>query len=883
MLRGPLNGLAARLIIGSVLVICVVSGTVLWQVNRDLTAQSQDRYAEQVTRARQQLEQQIQIDAGLRVTGASVLAAQPTFEQALAANSPGTLLGIVAAYFSQTTLPNAGASGIHVYNAQGRLIVRAERPSGIPPTTVVPEVVRVVNSKQAQGFVRQDEGLGLAVSGIAPVINDAGAVIGAVEAISALDNGFARSEAAVIGLPISVVVQGRLVGTSDVEAAVDPTALTEQLRTDAGAMPVYLNARGRQYLMSLITLRGGDGSALGDMYVGVDRRRIDDTVASTRADVLRSIGAGILLAVVISSALAWFTVRPVRQLVRAARRIQDNDLESPVLAVGPQELRELSGTMDEMRRAMRMSRESLLTANRDLALRVTASTQRLSEVTEDLDVWQGIVRQLSGEAGGGLAGAVEELLRLSWVDGAFIGVANETGGLAAAAAAGLAPGTAQAVLDVARTGIGGRPPSEEITVPATTREPSTARLAAWLIGGLALQPLITPDGIAGVLGLVSNAEMEMPPLRRELLRSIAHEVAGTLERSELADEVDENRRIAEAVLREMSDGVIVVDHNNISRICNPAAARLLATSRADIVGQHAATWLPVSEAAIDGLRERAQDRTGAAGSPLLAEVDGRQLAITAGPFPDPDPTRAGMLILIRDLSAEAEADRVKRDFVSMVGHELRTPLTLIRTTIDLLHEPDAGALNATQTRIVEVLQQNSERLMTLITDLLDMSALDSGRVQITPAAIDLDEVVRTAVENQRGAANLRKHTMQVHADPGVLVWADAARVGQVLSNLLSNAIKYTPPGGRVEVRVEDTRPFATVSVSDTGIGIPPAEQAQLFEKFYRTSAGRRTTGGTGLGLAIARSIIDLHGGTIRCESDGEHGTTFTFTLPRRPL
>ena len=117
----------------------------------------------------------------------------------------------------------------------------------------------------------------------------------------------------------------------------------------------------------------------------------------------------------------------------------------------------------------------------------------------------------------------------------------------------------------------------------------------------------------------------------------------------------------------------------------------------------------------------------------------------------------------------------------------------------------------------------------------------------------------------------------------VIVWADPARIEQVLSNLLSNAIKYTPPGGEIELRVEDTQPFVSVSVADNGIGIPPEEQGGLFEKFYRTSSGRRTTGGTGLGLAIARSIVDLHGGAIRCDSDGQHGTTFTFTLPRRPL
>ena len=106
---------------------------------------------------------------------------------------------------------------------------------------------------------------------------------------------------------------------------------------------------------------------------------------------------------------------------------------------------------------------------------------------------------------------------------------------------------------------------------------------------------------------------------------------------------------------------------------------------------------------------------------------------------------------------------------------------------------------------------------------------------------------------------------------------------QVLSNLVGNAVKYTPPGGNIEVSVALRDPWVEVRVTDNGIGIPPNEQAQLFEKFFRTTSGRRTTGGTGLGLAIARSLIDLHGGRIWVESDGRSGTTFAFTLPVRPI
>jgi PAS domain S-box-containing protein len=383
--------------------------------------------------------------------------------------------------------------------------------------------------------------------------------------------------------------------------------------------------------------------------------------------------------------------------------------------------------------------------------------------------------------------------------------------------------------------------------------------------------------------VTSHRPLRLTPSRVELLRSVARELAAMLERTELAGEVEENRRIAESVLREMSDGVLVINHADQCRVANPAAARILGRTRLELVGLSADEILPLGREAVQTLRRRAADTNAGPVAPLLAEVGGRRLAISAGPFVDADPDRSGMMVLIRDLSAEAEAERVKQDFVSMVGHELRTPLTLIRTTIDLLNEGDAGVLNETQARIVEVLHANTDRLMVLINDLLDMSAIDSGRLQIQPQPVDLVEVAREAAQETQPAAEAKQHQITLDVPAEAQAWADRKRIGQVLSNLVGNAIKYTPPGGVIQIAVVVAEPWVEVSVRDNGIGIPPEEQAQLFEKFYRTSQGRRTTGGTGLGLAIARSLVELHGGRIWCESDGQSGTTFTFTLPRRQI
>jgi signal transduction histidine kinase len=243
----------------------------------------------------------------------------------------------------------------------------------------------------------------------------------------------------------------------------------------------------------------------------------------------------------------------------------------------------------------------------------------------------------------------------------------------------------------------------------------------------------------------------------------------------------------------------------------------------------------------------------------------------------------GAILLVRDLTAVAAAERAKQDFVSMVGHELRTPLTLIRTSVDLLCEEAAGPLNATQRPIADVLRSNADRLQQLISDLLDMSAIDSGRVQVHPVLMDLGELVRETVAAHAGEAEGQRIALAEELPAGgVEVWADRGRVRQVLQNLVHNALKYTPAGGHVTVRVSAAPAAARIDVTDDGIGVPPAEQPRLFEKFYRTRAGQRHSGGTGLGLAIARSLVELHGGEIWCESDGTSGSTFSFTLPREP-
>jgi PAS domain S-box-containing protein len=222
----------------------------------------------------------------------------------------------------------------------------------------------------------------------------------------------------------------------------------------------------------------------------------------------------------------------------------------------------------------------------------------------------------------------------------------------------------------------------------------------------------------------------------------------------------------------------------------------------------------------------------------------------------------------------------KNRFVASVSHELRTPLTSIVSFAGLLAEPASGPLTDEQREFLEIVERNGSRLIRLVGDLLMLSRLESGAVPLEMDDVDPAEVVLNAARGQQLFAADRGIDLHTRTVPGEPVIGDADRLGQVVDNLLSNAIKFTPPGGHVSVTAVPGEDGWTVEVSDTGIGIPAAEQDQLFSEFYRASNSRSDrTPGTGLGLAISKLIVDRHGGDLRLMSEQDRGTTAVLRLP----
>ena len=224
-------------------------------------------------------------------------------------------------------------------------------------------------------------------------------------------------------------------------------------------------------------------------------------------------------------------------------------------------------------------------------------------------------------------------------------------------------------------------------------------------------------------------------------------------------------------------------------------------------------------------------------------------------------------------------DRFKDEFLASVSHEFRTPLTSIRGYAELLQEEDLAT--ADQHDYVEVIDRNAARLASLVEDLLLMAQIQSGGLPLELSEVVLNDLIARSRETAKPFAASKHIDLDIDTEPRIATHADAARLGQVLDNLVSNAIKYTPNGGSVSITMTRTGETATIAVSDTGIGIPENEQAQMFGRFFRTSNARDSgIEGSGLGLAITRGIVEAHGGTIGFDSVEGTGSTFRLTLPR---
>ncbi len=360
---------------------------------------------------------------------------------------------------------------------------------------------------------------------------------------------------------------------------------------------------------------------------------------------------------------------------------------------------------------------------------------------------------------------------------------------------------------------------------------------------------------------------------------------------------DQNQTLAavnhrfEAVLNAANDGIAMLDSDGCFVLANRRFGELLGV-RSQTLLHH--TLEEARPLLIDSLSHRlaalapTETRTVAEEIIALDSPDRRFLQFYTAPVTGEDGAETiGRIIALRDITRERELDKMKTDFISVVSHELRTPLTSLKGYTDLLLSGAAGETTALQAEFLGIIQLSTTRLSNLINDILDISRIESGTLEIRHEPIDYQKIVADTLRLMKAAADAKQirleSTLPEFIPP---VRGDADKVTQVLTNLVSNAIKYTPEGGWVKVTLEVAgETSVTTCVADSGIGVTQEDQKKLFQKFFRAdNTSTREAGGTGLGLVISKTLIELMGGTIWLESEPDpsspgHGSRFYFTLP----
>lgn len=258
----------------------------------------------------------------------------------------------------------------------------------------------------------------------------------------------------------------------------------------------------------------------------------------------------------------------------------------------------------------------------------------------------------------------------------------------------------------------------------------------------------------------------------------------------------------------------------------------------------------------------------------------RTLEVFSTPVHDGE-KHLGRLLVFRDVTREQEVSHQKNEFVAHVSHELRTPLTAIKGYIDLFVENNIGPLNPLQHDLMKVIQDNTDRLVTLVNDMLDISRIDANQTTLQRKMTDVSHVIRDVATLLQPQLNTKKQILTLalsEALPSIM--GDTNRLTQVFTNLLHNAHQYTPEGGSISITTTNSADFVTITVQDTGIGLSIEDQANLFQRFFRSqNEVTQRISGTGLGLAITRSIVELHQGNITVSSSLGFGSAFTINLP----
>jgi PAS domain S-box-containing protein len=440
--------------------------------------------------------------------------------------------------------------------------------------------------------------------------------------------------------------------------------------------------------------------------------------------------------------------------------------------------------------------------------------------------------------------------------------AGGEGGAGAGAGAGVGPG------------VGGGSGEEQIRgISAAIASGSLERTMMALVEKSVPDPVLRAKVIAQVMKLLESdiakrVEEVTTPLKREK-KAVENEAARTT-----------------SVMQNMVEGVVVVDDQGKILMMNPAAEQIYGETLAKTAGK--------------GISEKASDQfvvTMASEIATPADRDIKRDVMSLGDEATKKTLRAssaivqteegkvvGVVTALPDAAKHRELQKIQRDFIAHVTHELRAPLSSIRAALEIMQSEFGAGKEGDEARMLATALKNSDRLADMINGILDFSKIESGQMSVFPKPVEPEKIAKEAVDSLLPWAQKKRIELSMAAPGGLpLVDSDLPRTVQVIVNLLSNAIKFTPAGGKIVVklarRAEENGTYVEFAVSDTGPGIPKAEQQRVFEKFAQIASGESHVGGTGLGLSIAKALVHLQKGRMWIESEPGSGASFLFTLP----
>ncbi|MEP7358462.1 MAG: ATP-binding protein, partial [Anaerolineales bacterium] len=420
-------------------------------------------------------------------------------------------------------------------------------------------------------------------------------------------------------------------------------------------------------------------------------------------------------------------------------------------------------------------------------------------------------------------------------------------------------------------------------------------------------PLVTNEDSLGAMILFSPEPNAFDEDQLRLVAAAANQVAAAINNAELYRLIrDQAERLggmlrgqqveatkSRAILEGIADGVLVADAEGDVILFNVACEHILGLARDAVVGRPVNEFVGIYGAggqnwtqAIDRWRYEPNNyRPGEFVAQRLQLDNERVISVHLAPVIASE-DYLGSVSVIRDVTREVEVDRLKSEFVTNVSHELRTPMTSIKGYADLLLLGAAGQLSGDQARFLEIIKNNADRLSLLVNDLLDISRIESGKVQLVMRPTSIGEVINDVVLTLEGQIKDQAKPMTLVADaPRSLppAWGDRERITEIIMNLAENAFAYSQAGGQITLHAEydEARRQILVEVTDSGIGIDLVDQPRIFDRFYRgEDALVLGSSGTGLGLPIARQLAEMHGGRLwLAHSEAGHGSTFALSLP----